>query len=148
MPHLIQTMTSPSGPVLDVLINVSRPRHDALVKAGVSIPLPIPARLLVDTGASCTVLDKTIIEKLGLVPTGSVPIHTSSTGSIGHSCNQFDVSLVIIGASGGAIYSNSSLAIVESDFSTHGIHGLLGRDLLQKAILTYHGFAEIFTLSF
>src|SRR5947208_6223308 len=97
MPHLIQTMSSPIGPVLDVAIGVSRPRQAALEKAKLPVPAFVSARLLVDTGATCTVLDKSVIRKLNLIPTGSALLHTSATGVSGHPSNQFDVALMVIG---------------------------------------------------
>ncbi len=49
-----------------------------------AIPNPVAVKGLVDTGASCTVIDPTVVQRLGLTPTGSTMILTPSTGSTPH----------------------------------------------------------------
>jgi hypothetical protein len=53
--------TSPNGLVISVVVGVSVPRQAALTQAGQRVPDAVPVRALVDTGASCTLIDKTIL---------------------------------------------------------------------------------------
>jgi hypothetical protein len=86
-----------NGPVLTVVIGVSVARGDALMTAGQPVPAGISARALIDTGASCTCVDPSILAKLALTPTGTVSVHTPSTGPAAHLAEQYDVSLIIPG---------------------------------------------------
>jgi hypothetical protein len=78
---LLTFALSPAGPVIDVLVGVSPPRAQQLALANAPVPAPVSARLLVDTGASVTCLDRAILASLGLAPTGNVAMATPSTGA-------------------------------------------------------------------
>lgn len=144
MPHYSYPIT-PQGPLISVFVGVSAPRRAALTAAGQIVPAAIPAQLLVDTGASGTSIDRSIISQLGIQPTGSCPIHTPSTGNVPLICSMYDVELRLDGAAGQHI---PILPVVESDFSAQGLHGLLGRDFLQYGHMTYCGFSNGFYISF
>lgn len=146
MPHLIGQIT-PYGPLLDVVVAVSGPRQAALQKAGQSVPPPSVVRLLIDTGASQTAVDAAVLTQLQLAPTGSVQIHTPSTNGVPHSCNLFDVALLVPGPVV-AVHWLPALAVLEGNFSAQGIGGLMGRDVLASAHMTYSGHSNIFMLSF
>lgn len=145
MPHLTLTL-SPAGPLVDVHIGVSKPRHDALQKAGQPIPAFVAARLLVDTGASSTCLDCVVVQKLGLIPTGQITVHTPTTGTSGQLVNQYDAALFM--QAHGTHKSFLTLPVMESDFSAQNIDGLLGRDVLAQCLLVYSGPDNAFMLSF
>ncbi len=145
MPFLTNHFTT-DGPLVEVFINASLPRLAALRNAGQAAPTPAKIRLLVDTGASSTCIDAKVMKQLGIAATGSVPIHTPSTGTVPQSCDLYDVGIVILDP----IHSHSIpiVPVIESDFSTQGIDGLLGRDILSKMLLIYDGKAGRFTLSY
>lgn len=65
MPHLA-LQVSAGGPLIDVVVAVSRARRVALEAAGQSVPNPVLIRALVDTGASCTNIDPVVFVQLGL----------------------------------------------------------------------------------
>ena len=73
MPH-ISLPISPSGPTLEFFVAASVPRAEALKKAGLPVPAPILVKGLIDTGASCTSIDPSILKALGLVSTGTIPV--------------------------------------------------------------------------
>ncbi|MCL2640201.1 MAG: aspartyl protease family protein [Phycisphaerales bacterium] len=147
MPHLNGALKK-SGPLVDVLVSVSEPRLDALLAAGRQIPPAIKIRALIDTGASCTAIDTSIVRKLEIPATGTVDVRTPSTGATPHTFNQYDIQLTILDERGNPLSSGHSIPIVGSDFSGQDIEALIGRDLLAMGILIYNGTAGSFTLSY
>ena len=145
MPHLTLPV-GVGGPVIDLLIGVSEPRALALRAAGKTVPANVNARLLVDTGASCTCIDPSVLAPLQLTPTGTTTIHTPSTQGTGHSVNQFDVSIIMVQSL--VWRSWKAWPVIESNLSGQGIHGLLGRDILAHCLMTYDGAAKTFCLGF
>lgn len=135
------------GPLLVAHINISVPRMHALTAAGQTLPPGTTGTFLLDTGASCTCVDPSLLAPLGLQPTGRVLISTPSTAGQPHNCNQYDVSIFIPGApSGGHIVP--ALAVVETHLSSQGIDGLIGRDVLDNCTFIYNGTAKYFTLAY
>ena len=114
--------------------------------------VPIPAwhsfELLVDTGASMTMIDSGIPTVLGLASHGVTPMLTPSTGATPVSCKTYDVALFIPGTQQIVGHYVPALAVVESDFSAQPFQGLLGRDILANCVLTYIGQSDIFVLSY
>jgi hypothetical protein len=148
MPHYA-IVVGPVGPLLQVYVGVSQPRLAALVHAGQTAPPPILASLLVDTGASISGIDSSVIAQLGLQPTGTTLIRTPSTGATPHSCSTYDVSLMIPGPAGTAAPKIfPAIPIVDGQFLPQGHHGLLGRDALSDAQLIYSGPNRVVMLSF
>lgn len=138
---------TPQGPLIDVLIGVSVPRQEAMEKAGLPIPENVSCPLLIDTGASCTCIDKSVILALGINPSGSVPVHTpSTTATTHHTANQYDVRILIPHAHITRMFN--AVPVIDTELSHQGIAGLLGRDLLAHCQLVYNGELGIFTLSF
>ena len=145
MPHLNLSMTQ-SGPFVDIWISVSDPRRDALRAADQEVKPAVKVRALIDTGASCTVIDASILKKLAIPCVGVTPIFTPSTGEVPHVCHQYDVSLGILDAQGDPLFLNDSLSVLGSDLPD--VDALIGRDVLAKGILIYNGAAGTFTLSY
>jgi hypothetical protein len=102
---------------------------------------------LIDTGASGTCVDTTLLAPLGLTPTGSVPVQTPSTNGVPVQCPQYDVMLIIPGA-GGVPLTFQAFPVLCTDFSTQGISGLIGRDVLALCSLFYNGVTGQYNLSF
>lgn len=148
MPHLSGPIT-PWGPLINISVGVSGPRAVALAQAGQAIPQRIIAKLVVDTGASGTALDCTILQQLGLTPTGNIEIHTPSTPGIPHSALQYDISILIFGANAMMpIFGLHALPVIDGQFKPQGVDGLLGRDVLGGARLTYFGSDNWYGISF
>jgi hypothetical protein len=136
------------GPLVSVMVAPSQPRQQALKAAGLSLPPPTNGVFLVDTGASNTVIDPSLIGPLGLSPTGTIMCHTPSTGGAALPFNQYDVLLFLPGPAGGAGWLIPALPVMESALSAQGIMGLIGRDVLDRAMLVYNGPAGHFTLAY
>lgn len=145
MPHLT-LQHGPLGPVLDILIGVSVPRETALKTAGQQVPQHQVVRGLIDTGASITAVDPAILTALALAPTGQTTITTPSTGTQPHTCNQYDVRIVLPHPA--LSFTIAALGVIQSTLLNQGIGALIGRDVLANCLLTYDGRASIFILAF
>lgn len=135
------------GPILGLGIAVSHPRQEALRKAGMPVPPPAIVRGLVDTGASCTCIDLSIIASLQLQQTGTVPIHTPSTGTSPHICPQYDVLLASFMENQQVHLLSLVIPVIGVDFSQQGYQALIGRDVLARGVMVYNGAAGTFTLT-
>ena len=145
MPSVNMTI-SPNGALIDVLIEVSSQRKLAMQAANVPIPSPAQCRLLIDTGASSTCLDSWVFKSLGINAIGTVAIQTPSTTlNNGHTCNQYDVCLVIPHMAISRYFH--TIPVIESAFAHQGIDGLLGRDILADCVFIYNGETGSYTLA-
>ena len=118
-----------------------------MTAVGLAIPPAVALNLLIDTGASCVVLDQSSIASLNLVPSGVTSMHTPSTGTTPYTCNQYDVSL-LIPSQKGSPFEIGALPILESTFQAQGFDGLLGRDVLQQCVLFYNSPLGGYTLAY
>jgi hypothetical protein len=143
---------NPDGPVVNAYVGVSLARFAALTAEGQDPPPPILIRALIDTGASCTCVEPSVLETLKLTPKGQVPTYTPSTGASPQQCDQYDISLFIPGATAGTTPFNGPnlLVIAATRDSLHpqGIQGLIGRDVLEHCLLQYNGTTASFTLAY
>jgi hypothetical protein len=146
MPHRTLPI-SLGGPLIDILVGISVHRQHALVKANQPVPQPLIVRALIDTGATCTNIDSSILSALGVTSTGQVPVHTPSTrGGQPHLACQFDVSLTFSHPK--LTWHFQAVPVLESDLAHQGITALLGRDILKECLFTYDGSAGTFCLAF
>jgi hypothetical protein len=146
MPSIIAPLTH-DGAIVEVLVGVSHHRAMMLQARQLPIPEPIRLRLLVDTGASCTNIAQGCLDALGSESTGSTQIHTASSGTTPVDCDEYDVSMVFPDSLP-APWGIASLTVIECLPLDGPIDGLLGRDILNGAILTYNPFANVVTISF
>jgi predicted aspartyl protease len=149
VPHFTLQITS-QGPMLNAFVAVSDARAAAMKAANIAIPSPIQIRALVDTGASCTCVDPSVMTSLGLTPTGTVPVSTPTTGGTPELKYQYDVALAIPGATQADIpLVLATIAVVEAELlAGQGFHALIGRDILSQCVLVYNGSFTQFTLAF
>lgn len=139
----------PEGLILIVHVNHSRPKLDALKAAGQPMPNWETTEFLVDTGASHTMMCKSIAAKLTLSASGLTPVHTASSGGTPVMCNTYDIAMYIPGMSGAvAGHFVEAIPVTESDFTPQNFKGLLGRDVLKNCVLTYIGHTDEFVLSY
>jgi aspartyl protease len=148
VPHFTLPV-GPNGPVVRAYIAVSKPRGKALKAAGLPIPAAVPIDALLDTGASCTCVDRSVLEQLSLTPTGSVSVATPSTETTPELKDQYDVALII--PDGGAPLILETIPVVASSlFALQGFHALIGRDILNECVFVYagRGGVQVFTLAY
>lgn len=137
---------SVNGPLVNALIGPSAPRAEALRLANQPVPSFVQGLFLIDTGASGTCVDPTLIAKLGLPPTGAAPMQTPSTNGTPVQCNLYDVSVFIPDGQGG--FMTPALPVMECNLAAQGILGLIGRDILNRCTLIYNGSANFVTLAY
>jgi predicted aspartyl protease len=125
--------------MIDLIVSVSGPRMAALMEAGQAVPAPQTIRGLVDTGASNTCVDPSVLTALQLQPTGSVPMLTPSTGATPMSADTYDVGIYIPnGSHQPLVLPNMQVSACELAVA-QGFHALVGRDILSQCILVYNG---------
>ena len=113
---------------------------------GRSIPAPVQADFLVDTGASVTVLDPALVAQLSLVPRAGA-LATTVTAGTTIFVSQYDVSLSVQDVGGtrpDLVLGN--LLVAEIALGTSHYKGLLGRSVLQQCQLLYDGTSGTFRL--
>ena|ERR1700683_5381948 len=136
------------GPLLIVHIGVSIPRFQALTTAGMSVPPASSGTFLVDTGASCSCVDPTLIAGFGLQPIGRTQIATPSTMGQPHFCDQFDISIFIPSSVATVGHLIPAIPVLSTHLRAQGIDGLIGRDVLKACTLIYNGTADLFTIAY
>jgi hypothetical protein len=135
--QVVSDMTQ-DGPTMQVRIGPSQ----LLSQVNPHTPSSFLTLAMLDTGASHTVVSSSIVHSLGLNPTGQGTVQTPSTTSP-FPVYFFDVSLVFPGN-----IVLKTWRVVEAPLQGQAIECLIGRDILERAILTYIGPANQFTLSF
>lgn len=146
MPHFTLATEPGVGPLLSVLVGPSVPKIKALQQSGIAPPPPIMMRFLIDTGASHTCVDQNSIAPLSLIPTGSVSVHTPSTGANPVEQFLYDVSIYIHHDESPKLLS--VMPVCAADFSGQPIDGLLGRDFLRSCLFVYDGVAQTHSIAF
>lgn len=147
MPHFTLTY-GPIGPLIHAYIGASAPRLGALKKAGIALPPPVVVKALVDTGASHTAVDPTVLQALGLNPRRIAHTITPSTGATPHKCQTYDVSIHVPLGTATALFSKMAWEVTALDLKHQGFEVLLGRDVLSEGLLVYDGKAGTFSMAF
>ena len=146
MPSITTSIQS-LGPIVQLVVAVSAPRRQALQTAGRQVPQIVLVNGLIDTGASSTVVDLSVIQRLQIPASGMVQIMTPSTGATPHDCNQYDVTIAIPLANN-ELHLIETIPVLEASLIHHGIDALIGRDILKSAILIVNGHHDSLTLCF
>lgn len=133
--------------MVDAFVSVSLPRRAALTAANQLVPNPIQIRGLLDTGASNTAIDPSVLTALGLTPTGTALVNTPTTGNAPQTVDQYDVGFVIPGPDGGHLFSQILPVIASELLASQGFHALIGRDILSQCVFVYNG-SGFFTLAY
>ncbi|MGV8825088.1 retropepsin-like aspartic protease [Methylibium petroleiphilum] len=136
------------GALLTVHVGIVAARRKALIKSGGIIPPLMPIELLVDTGASCTMLDTSVMRSLGLEATSASEYTSASTQGIARPCDVYDIELIIGGQANAMTWRLGALQVITDAFLNEPFHGLLGRDVLNQAQLEYNGRARRCTLTY
>ncbi len=137
-----------SGAIVHVEFGVISPRRKALIEAGLPVPQPVTVPMLVDTGASHTFIDSSVlIGRLGLTAKNRHKFHSASTSQDApQECEGFDVSLTLGSASEQTLWRIEVLEVMASNERRD--HGLLGRDILKLVQLEWRGTSEVLRIGY
>lgn len=138
------------GPLIQIQIEVPSALAESLRLANQPIPNPVDGMALIDTGATITSIHAPILAGLGIQPVGIANVGTAggpqqqSTYPArfsfpGTPLPGFELARVIgCDLTGQTVLNQPQRPVI----------GLIGRDVLAKAILVYNGSAGMFSLSF
>ena len=129
------------GPAIECIIAPSQTYIETLKISKEDLPEPVRVMALIDTGASSTVIQKGIAQKLGLSPKGIATISTPTSKDV--TCEMFDV---LIGFDRARLVFDGVL-VIEAPLEGQEIQCLIGRDMLAVSVFIYNGYDNSFTLS-
>jgi hypothetical protein len=89
-----------------------------------------------------------VLSALQLQPTGQCQMVTPSTGVAPQLADTYDVGILIPHATQSGLVLPIIVVSAAELFLAQGFHALIGRDILQRCVLTYNGSAAIFTLAY
>lgn len=144
MPYFTLQLTT-SGPIVDAFIGISDARATALKANSITVPTHVKIRALIDTGASCTCIDPSVLSSLNLSATGSTLVNTPTTGNAPSTAFQYDVSLAIPCDQNTSFYLGNVPIIESALLAMQGFHALIGRDILQHCLFKYDGKFGLFS---
>jgi predicted aspartyl protease len=121
------------GPTIPVAIGLPPATLDLFQSAGLTVPPPVTGLALIDTGASVCVIDDEALTGLGITPSGTMAISTTS-GSAVQSTYAASISFP-----GTPLPSVNFTDFVGSPLQAHGIVALIGRSVLRHFVVIYNG---------
>jgi predicted aspartyl protease len=128
------------GPLIQVEVSLHPAAEANLQNANLPIPAPIPGTALIDTGASVSSVDESIVSQLGIPAVGTSQVFTPGGQVLQqlHPCR-----IWFPGASLPPITFGFVLAGI---LKAQGIDVLLGRDVLRDYVLVYNGPGAHYTI--
>ncbi|MBI3089536.1 MAG: retropepsin-like domain-containing protein [Candidatus Tectomicrobia bacterium] len=132
-----------SGPILEILIGPTMALTRKLQSQGLAVPEPVKVTAIIDTGASRTAIQQSVIHSLGIQPTGIQNVRTPSTTSP-VPFHLYDIDLFFIPSR----VKLSQVTAIAVPLVGQYIQALIGRDILKHGVLVYIGYQGEFTLSF
>ena len=146
---LLTRRISAQGAIVEVTVTVSA--MDLLAPKVERRPLLPHQRILAlaDTGANRTCLDPSVLQALDLEPAGTVQVSTPLAEAFGPR-SAYKVALVIPArVLGESPLVFDTLEVVATELQRRfGVQALLGRDVLERCLLVYHGPERRFTLAY
>jgi hypothetical protein len=149
VPYFTRQVGPNRSPIVTAQIGVSHARRAALLLAKLAVPDVVTIQGLIDTGASGTCVDPSVLSQLALSPTGSTLVHTPSTGSNPAPTDTYDISLTIYATQTLPPLVRHTVPVMKSELLQHqGIHALIGRDILSTCLFVYDGATGLFSLAY
>ena len=121
-----------SGPLLPVTLMASDSHRQTLAQRGEPAPTATNGFALIDTGAGATCVDQATAEGAGLPVIGKAMMHTASHAE--HEVPVYSGKLSI--PSFGDVELESAMG---ANLGGQNLIALIGRDVLQAAVLVYNG---------
>ena len=130
------------GPGLQVEVSIPNVLAGALLARSRPLPTPHLGTALIDTGASVSAVDISILRGLGLNPVGTIPVTTPA------GVETQGIYVVRLAFPGTPIEPQDPRPVIGSQLFDFGHVALLCRDLLQGALLIYDGVHGYWTIAF
>jgi len=128
-----------SGAIFPIEVSLPQILVDHLTKQGITPPPPVKGRAIIDTGASISVVDLLVLSSLQISPIGVATVLTTA-GPTNQNLYpaRFILPRLVVDLS----------AVIGADLRPLQIIALIGRDILSRFIMIYHGNAGRVTLAF
>jgi hypothetical protein len=135
------------GAIVDLLIGVSQPRRERLIRNQFPIPAKIRVKAQIDTGAEISAINEAILAPLELPVLDTRPVRTVATS---RQVSHFNFYVVSIGIPHVDLEMHlPKLEVMACVFGEdEEARALIGRDLLAHCLFAYDGSAGTFALSF
>ena len=127
-----------AGPLLPVEIGVTPQMATALTDAGRAIPKPQLGLILVDTGATTTSIDNSVVAALSLPPTGTTMLRHAS-GSQNTALHAVQMMFPVLAGFSVVLPQAINCNLGGMVFNQQPVIALFGRDLLGKIVMIYNG---------
>jgi len=120
------------GPTLNVEILVPTALEQYLKSVGQAVPLPVRGVALVDTGATISAVDDSVVKALNLSPIG-----LTKTGTAVGPAQQYlyPARFALLDLGSGYEFSR----VLGANLSGTGYIALIGRDVLTQILMVYNG---------
>jgi hypothetical protein len=130
-----------NGAVIDVFVGVGRARRAFLERRHFLIPPKIRLRAQLDTGSAVTGFTPAVFAQLGTPRIDVVPIRTpSTTPGSPHYAPMYEVTLSLVSGIDLTDLTVYAVACADFDRDPEGdVHGIIGRDVLDRCTLFYLG---------
>jgi len=136
-----------SGPILDVYIGVSEPRRRAMQARGFEVNPDLQLSFIIDTGADTTMINEQHMRTLGIGPRGAKEILTATSDDKATRCNTYDIALKLW-TYGDAPMIIPALEVIGRPLFNLSIDGMIGRDVLDRVILSVDGPRKQFRIDY
>jgi hypothetical protein len=125
------------GAFITALVGVSKPHENALRSADYPLPSLQEVRLLIDTGATGTCIDESVLANLEIAPSGFEELASASRKN--EYRNTYDISLWIPDRDNNLWIVSRCMRVMESNSARLGFTGLLGRNVIARGSLLFDG---------
>lgn len=135
------------GPCLSVQISCTEILETELRKKGEKVPDPVEGHAIIDTGATMSCVDFSVVKNLGLQPLGTVDLwlrQDITTDAYSVKLTFSDEILDSVEFEDVAVVDLSGLIAPRNKIK---VNFLLGRDFLKSTVLIYNGPLGCFTLA-
>ncbi|MGI0055120.1 MAG: retroviral-like aspartic protease family protein [Thermoplasmata archaeon] len=129
------------GPQVGVLIEIPEALAKLLAEAGKPAPTPVTGMALIDTGATSSAVDTSVVATPGINPVGTAQVGTAG-GTVSQPVYPIRIQLQGVGLT--INFSRVTGALLKD----MGLVALLGRDMLSRMTLYYDGPNSEYTLAY
>jgi len=130
------------GPRIQVVLSLPTFVEQGLLAAGKTVPAPLSAEALIDTGASVTCIDDALAKQLQLPVIDRMTMTSAS-----HAAHPVDVYPIRVEFTGLG-FERTLNRVMGATLQAQGIQMLIGRDLLSESVFIYNGREGEFTIGF